>query len=102
IKLGTNDTKSQNWDRFGNEFEKDLNALIDTLNTLSTKPRIWLVAPIPIFQNTFGIRSNILTAQIIPIVKKVAAERNLELIDANTPMLNQTDLYTDGVHMRPA
>jgi lysophospholipase L1-like esterase len=102
IKLGTNDTKAQNWDRFGGEFERDLNALIDTLNSLSSKPRIWLVAPIPIYQNTFGIRNDILTSQIIPIYKKVAAARSLELIDAYTPMLNQTGLYTDGVHMRPA
>lgn len=102
IKLGTNDTKSQNWDRFGGEFGRDLNALIDTLNTLSTKPEIWLVAPIPIFQNTFGIRNDILKDQILPIYRQVAAGRGINLIDANTPMLNQAALYSDGVHMRPA
>jgi acyl-CoA thioesterase I len=102
IKLGTNDTKTQNWDKVGTDFAKDLNALIDTLNTISTKPRIWLVAPIPIFQNTFGIRNDILKDQIIPIYKKVAADRGLNVIDANTPMLNLSALYSDGVHMKPA
>lgn len=102
IKLGTNDTKAHNWDPHGKDFEKDLNALIDTLNTLSTKPKIWLVAPIPIFQNSFGIRNDILVNQIIPIYKRVAADRGLDLIDANTPMLNLAGLYTDGVHMRAA
>ena len=32
IKLGTNDTKKENWDRYNGEFKKDCIAMIDTLN----------------------------------------------------------------------
>lgn len=102
IKLGTNDTKPQNWDKYGGDFAKDLNALIDTLNTISTKPQIWLTIPIPIFQNTFNIRGDTLKTRIIPIIKQVAAARGLNLIDANTPLVNHQELYRDGVHVQPA
>lgn len=102
IKLGTNDTKAYNWDPHGQDFEKDLNDFIDTLGTISTKPQVWLVLPVPIFQNSFGIRESVLNGEILPILKKVAQERNLGIIDAHTPLLNHSEVYTDGVHMKPA
>lgn len=50
IKLGTNDSKPQNW-KYKSEFEADLNALIDTLGTLASKPVIWLCLPVVHFSD---------------------------------------------------
>jgi acyl-CoA thioesterase I len=98
IKLGTNDTKSQNWDAHGSEFKKDYLAMIDTFKLLTTKPDIFLVLPVPVFKtNNYGIRDSILK-KIIVIIKEIGAERNLPIIDANTPLLRLGQYFSDGVH----
>jgi lysophospholipase L1-like esterase len=101
IKLGTNDTKSQNWDVHGGEFKDDYCSMIDTLNTLSTKPDIFLVLPVPVFRDNYGIRNGILE-KIIVIIKEIGAERGLPVIDANTPLLGFGDYFSDGIHPNAA
>lgn len=102
IKLGTNDTKPQNWNTYGVNFKRDYEAMIDTLNTLPTKPKIFLVLPAPIFNNTFGIRDSIATKYIIPIIKQIGAYRGLWIIDANTPLRPFSSYFADGVHPNQA
>jgi lysophospholipase L1-like esterase/dienelactone hydrolase len=97
IALGTNDTKQKNWDTYNTEFKGDYLAMIDTLNTLATKPRIYLVLPPPIWTNTFGIRDSALQ-KIIAIVKQIALERGLPIIDCNTPLKSSQAFFADGVH----
>ncbi len=101
IKLGTNDTKPQNWDSHHGDFKRDYLAMIDTLNKLASKPKIWIVLPVPIFSNTYGIRDSALK-KIIVILKEIGQERNLPIIDANTPLLNKPQCFSDGVHPKPA
>ncbi len=101
IKLGTNDTKPQNWDAHYNVFKTDYLAMIDTLNTLSTKPRIFLVLPVPIWTNSYSIRDSALQ-KILVIVKQIAMERGLPVIDANTPLLGFQSYFPDGVHPNAA
>jgi lysophospholipase L1-like esterase len=101
IKLGTNDTKSQNWDTYGSEFKKDYIAMIDTFKTLATKPEIFLVLPVPVFRTNFGIRDSIVK-KIIPIIKEIGIERNCTVIDANTPLLGFSQYFPDGVHPNAA
>jgi poly(3-hydroxybutyrate) depolymerase/lysophospholipase L1-like esterase len=97
IKLGTNDTKPQNWDTHAAEFRQDYEAMIDTLNLLPTKPKIFLVLPVPIWTNTFGIRDSALQ-KMIPIIKAIGAKRGLWVIDANTPLKSFQSYFADGVH----
>ncbi len=101
IKLGTNDTKPQNW-KYKSEFEADLNALIDTLGTLASKPVIWLCLPVPAWPingvNNYDINGTIVENEVIPIIKKVAADRKLKTIDLHTPMLGMKSHFSDGVH----
>jgi alpha-L-fucosidase 2 len=101
IKLGTNDTKQQNWDAHKDEFMRDYLALLDTLNALSTKPRIFLVLPVPIWSNGYGIRDSALK-KIIIILKQIADERGLPVIDCNTPLLSAQSFFGDGVHPNAA
>ncbi len=102
IKLGTNDTKLYNWDVHGSEFKKDYEALIDTLSKSSVRPEIYLVLPVPVFFNTttvsWGIRDSIIK-KIIPIIKQIATERRLTIIDANTPLREHPEYFAvDGIH----
>ncbi|MDB5104397.1 MAG: hypothetical protein JWP91_2086 [Fibrobacteres bacterium] len=101
IKLGTNDSKPVNWDTHKGEFEGDLLALIDTLSAMKSHPKIFLVLPCPAFVDqtgSAGIRGTVIKNEIMPIIKKVAAARNLNIIDAYTPLLPFQSLFADGVH----
>jgi lysophospholipase L1-like esterase/dienelactone hydrolase len=102
IMLGTNDTKAINWGSYGVNFKRDYEAFIDTLNTLASKPKIFLALPPPIWANTFGIRDSILTNFIMPIIKQIGAYRGLWVIDANTPLRGFSSYFADGVHPNAA
>lgn len=103
IKLGTNDTKIYNWDYHKDEFKKDYEALIDTLSTNGKRPLIFPVFPIPIFPTavsvSWGMRDSIIVNHEIPVIKEIAAERGLTVIDAYTPLLPFNKYFAvDGVH----
>lgn len=107
IKLGTNDTKPHNWDANQNDFIPDLRWMIDTLSTINPKPRIILLTPIPAWKNAdgsdpFGIRGDVVLNGVIPKIKQVAKERNLDVIDLHTPYLPYKNLTPDGVHPNAA
>lgn len=102
IKLGTNDSKPQNW-KYKAEFETDLRALIDTLEKhITPKPVVWLCLPVPAWPvngtNSFGIDGQIIANEEIPIIKKVAADRKLNVIDLHTALLGMQAHSPDGVH----
>ena len=89
LKMGTNDTKPWNW-QHADEFEQDYQHFIDTLKALPSKPEIILAYPIRAFDNPFSIRDSVLTASIIPTIKKLARRNHLQLLDLHslfTPQL---------------
>jgi lysophospholipase L1-like esterase len=101
IKLGTNDSRQQDW--HADKFIADFKSMIDTLNTISPKPKIWLVTPVPAWQVNGawpynGINDSIIKNQTLPALKQVAKDKGLEIIDVNTPMVNLKRLVPDGVH----
>ncbi|GEM_PF-2511879 len=97
IALGTNDTKPQNWDAHKAEFKRDYLALLDSVGRFSSKPRIFLVLPPPIGSNTFGIRDSALVKMMV-IIRQIAAERGLPIIDSYAPLKPYPNLFQDGVH----
>jgi acyl-CoA thioesterase-1 len=97
IKLGTNDSKPQNW-VYSSEYVTDYNALIDTLGNLPSHPKIFLVLPCPAFSTAFGIRGDTIEQSVIPKILQVANARGLAIIDAHAPMLNFPQYFPDGVH----
>jgi len=96
IKMGTNDTKPQNWniDDFMNSYQ----AMIDTFNTISTNPKIFLCYPVPVYETNWGINDSTLIAGVIPAIEKIAAKNNLPVIDLYQPMQNQAENFPDGIH----
>ncbi|HRZ96201.1 MAG TPA: GDSL-type esterase/lipase family protein [Paludibacter sp.] len=96
VKLGTNDTKPQNWNSAN--FEQDYQSLLDTLNTISTSPRIYLCLPVPVYKTEWGINDSTLINEVIPIIKKIANQNKLPLIDLYTGMSNQKSNFPDNIH----
>ena len=97
IKLGTNDSKPENW-QYGEEFKKDLQQMITILRN-NGKPKIFLCTPIPAFKPTWNINDKVITDEIIPIQQKVAKQYGLQVIDLHTLMANDGDkVIGDGIH----
>ena len=116
IKLGTNDSKPQNWQHAA-EFKQDLQQMITTLcpalaqsakkgkkagsklSTLNAKPKIYLCTPIPAFKSSWNINDAVITNEIIPIQQEVAKQYGLQVIDLHTLFANDGDkMQDDGIH----
>ena len=94
IKLGTNDSKPQNW-QYASEFKQDLQQMIKALG----KAKIFLCTPIPAFKPSWDINDSVIVNGIIPIQKEVARKNGLQLIDLHTLMANDEELVQpDGIH----
>jgi len=96
IKLGTNDTKPQNW-KLG-DFEKDYQALIDTFKTIKPQPKIYLCKPVPVFGTRWGINDSTVVNGILPVIEKLATNNKLQIIDLYDGMKDQGKNFPDNIH----
>ena len=96
IKLGTNDTKPQNW-KLKAEFAGDLGAMVDHFAALPSKPRVWLCLPVPVHRANFGINAPGL-GEAMALIRQVAAEKKTGLIDLHAALLPHPELFKDGIH----
>jgi len=101
IKLGTNDSKPQNW-KYGADFEADLRAMIDHFQALPSHPHIWLCLPVPVYQTQSGINDAIVKGEIIPKIQKVAKERKLPVINLYSALKKKPEMFPDNVHPNAA
>jgi lysophospholipase L1-like esterase len=99
ILLGTNDSKAENRARL-DEFVGDYVSLIDSYRALSTAPRVYLALPPPAIElGTSDISGAAVANEVIPLIFEVARQRNLRVIDLNTPLSEPFQAYSaDGVH----
>ena len=114
IKLGTNDSKPQNWQHSA-EFKRDLQQMITSLRpdlaqptkkkgkkkvaVDTSTPKIFLCTPIPAFKSSWDINESIIKNEIIPIEQEVAREYGLQVIDLHTLFANGEEMVQpDGIH----
>ena len=95
--LGTNDARTDNYQQI-NSFIADYEKIIDKIQTLKSKPQIFLVEPPPIFNNTLDLNGANLVEGIIPRIEQVASTLKLPMINVYTPLINNPDYFSDGVH----
>ncbi|MFZ4620803.1 MAG: GDSL-type esterase/lipase family protein [Bacteroidota bacterium] len=97
IKLGTNDSKPQNW-TFKSEFFTDYVALVNEFRNNGRRPQIIVCRPVPVFTDGFGITGSIVKNEIIPLVDSVQKTLGTSMIDFYAAMLGHSDLFSDGIH----
>ena len=97
ILLGTNDSKSWNWE-YKDEFVPDYNAMIDTFIAVNPDVQIYLCLPPPAFSVQWGITDSIITTDIIPMINQVAEDRELPVIDFYSAFTGKRDLTLDDIH----
>ncbi len=97
IMLGSNDSKPHNW-KYKDDYEKDYLKMIESFDTLASKPEFYLAAPVPVYKECCKISDDVVRKEIYPLVQKIAKEKNLHFIDLYTPMTEMGDMFPDGVH----
>ena len=97
IKLGTNDTKPQNW-KHKNEYKADYKELISSFQKLDTKPRVLIAFPVPVVKDRWGINEKAVSTEVIPALREVSKETGCEIIDLYTALKDHHDQIPDGVH----
>lgn len=97
IKLGTNDTKPQNW-KYKAAFEKDLTKMINDFQTLPSHPTVYLCYPATAHAVQWGINDSIVVNGVIPVIDKVARNKKLKVIDLHTVTSGVPELFPDYIH----
>jgi lysophospholipase L1-like esterase len=101
IKLGTNDTKPQNW-QYSSEFRQDLINMVLTFKGLPSKPTIFLCYPAKAYAVTWGINDSIIVHGVMPNIKDVAKLYKLKIIDLHKATSDMPELFPDKIHPNAA
>ena len=97
IKLGTNDTKPQNW-KFESEYISDYVEFINAFKSLEAKPQIFICTPVPVYQDRWGINESTVVEGIIPKLSEVSDQTSVKVIDLHKPLSHQPAMFPDKVH----
>lgn len=98
IKLGTNDSKPQNW-IYKKGFRKDMETMVDAFLALPSKPKIYLCSPAKCYNpREAAINDSIIVGGIMPIVRQIAEKKNLEFIDLHAALDGMPENFPDRVH----
>lgn len=98
IDLGGNDSKALNRRHLA-EYEQDCKDMIKAFAKLPSHPRIVPLLPIPAFlTDTNQIYDKVIVAQIIPKLRNVAFDEQLEVIDMHSMFINHEDWMPDKIH----
>ncbi len=100
IKLGTNDTKPQNW-KHEADFEKDYTALIESFQKLESKPTVYLCTPVPAYKGNFGITEAVVL-KVKPRVETLGKDLKLPVIDLYAALKEKPELFPDQIHPNAA
>ena len=99
LMLGTNDTKTRNWDP--DIFRRDYRKIVESYQKLPSQPRVILIAPIRIFfilgKPLLGVHPETMEEGVRPAIREIAKETGLELVDLQDLFVD-TQYCRDGVH----
>ena len=108
IMLGTNDSKPFNWTPSGKpkndqQYLKDYRAMVDHFTALNPKPLVFLALPLATGNSPCcAINGAVIHDEVIPLIKQLAVEKQLPIIDLNTPTTGHNEYFVDGVHPNDA
>ena len=98
VKLGTNDTKTHNWAKGAEEYKQSMQAMIDTLKALPSKPKIYLCSPIPALKDSWTINDSIIVNGEMPVIQKLAKKNKCSFVDLHTAFTFADMMQRDGIH----
>lgn len=101
IMLGTNDSRRGMWD--AEDYRQAYEALVDELLGGAGSPEIYLMIPPKAYPGDegviiYGIRDTIIRDEVGEIVRDVAKEKGIGLIDLYSVTEHHPEYFKDGVH----
>lgn len=104
LQIGSNDSKSYNWKGKEN-FSKDYEALLESYESLESKPVIFVCTPPPAFavngKVKYDIEPQTITDEIAPAIRAIAKKHDLCVIDLEELFDSKPELFLDGLHPNP-
>ena len=98
IKLGTNDSKVINRPMMV-DFENDYRDMIKRFVALPSRPKVVLLLPVKAFsEEKFGISGSYLRDSIMPVIRKLAYEQQLQVLDLYSLFADKEALFADKIH----
>ena len=98
IMLGSNDSKPYNW-IYQTNYVPDYEEMINQYRNLPSHPRIYLNTLLTVYgPGNYDITDPIVTGQICPIIKQIAFDESLPVIDVNAATKNMPQNFPDNVH----
>lgn len=97
IKLGTNDSKPQNWQHKA-DFAADYKDVIAAFKQVDPQVKVYTCFPVPAFPGQWGINDTIIKTEVVPIVTQVAQDTGATVIDLYKALSGKPDLFPDTVH----
>ncbi|WP_111670967.1 GDSL-type esterase/lipase family protein [Algoriphagus litoralis] len=98
IKLGTNDSKPQNWAHKA-DFVKDyLDLIAEFRGHMPADGKVYVVIPVPVTRENFSITPDVMDNEQRLMLYEVIQKSGAEMIDLYTPLMDKSELLPDGVH----
>lgn len=94
IMLGTNDATRDRWPKVESLYVPQYRELIRTFQELPTRPRVFACIPSP----TYDERQQNVEEAVVPLVKQIAREAGVDLIDFHSALEGRPELLPDKLH----
>lgn len=98
IKLGTNDSKPQNWAHKGEFVQDYLDLIAEFRDHMPKDGKVYVILPVPVTRENFGINPEIMNSEQRLMLFEVIQKSGAEVIDLYTPLQDKGELLPDGVH----
>jgi lysophospholipase L1-like esterase len=102
MMLGTNDSQKKVW-KYKDNFEEDLKKYIADFRKINRSVKIYLSLPPPSFSGKKlrtgdNYSASLIRDEIIPILRKVAKEEKIPVIDTFSKFIKKPEYFADGLH----
>ena len=98
IKLGTNDSKPQNWAHKGEFVQDYLDLIAEFRDHMPKDGKVYVILPVPVTRENFGINPEIMNSEQRLMLFEIIQKSGAEVIDLYTPFMDRAELLPDGVH----
>ena len=75
-----------------------MQAMIDTLKALPSRPEIYLCSPIPAFKGSWTINDSVIVNGEIPVLQKLAKKNKCHYLDLHSQYTFSNMMLGDGIH----
>ena len=104
LMLGTNDTKTYNWNP--EDYRAGLMELVRSYQNLESQPKVYLMRSPYCFSidgkehAEYEVQETIVNGELGDIIASVAKETEVDVIDLYSVTEGKENLYTDGIHFK--